>query len=85
MAYKTRLSWLGWALMAPLATVNLGSFGLVVLRAWPDLWKGATAASSLGPEHGWLAELFSIVVLLNLALLPFVLLNVRLKRSSDYY
>ena len=84
MSYKTRLSWLGWVLVAPLVAVDLATFALMVLKAWTDLSNGAPEASTVGPQSEWLRELFSVVVLLNLALLPFVLLSLRLKRTHDY-
>jgi hypothetical protein len=93
MSYKTRLSWFGWCLVVLLLIFNLGALALLGIETWRSLSTlaqaaGAGIAQQPATDGGYppqlVAQLALFLILLNLALLPAILLSLRLRRSSDY-
>jgi hypothetical protein len=93
MSYKARLSWFGWCLVALLLILNLGALAFLGVEAWQSLLalgQVAEAGSAQQPATytGYplqlVVQLTLFLILLNLALLPAILLSLRLRRTSDY-
>jgi hypothetical protein len=90
MGFKARLSSFGWVVLIPLLVLNVFGLAIVGQDAWAELtqsarledWGPLAGQAQVDEANRALAErLAPFLILLNLAVLPVLLLTLRLKRD----